>query len=76
MAAAFALEASDVMTRDVTAFEARSAWMEEHRSSWLTFIRGMDRPAAAPGATDSRVVRDVMAAAVLTVDVARGHGDA
>ena len=43
---------------------------EEHLSAWRVFFRGPDRQAADYVATHSRVVRDVMTATVLTVDVA------
>ena len=41
---------------------------EQHRSGWRTFLLGPDRQAADYVASHSRVVRDVMTAAVLTVD--------
>lgn len=48
---------------------------EEHLSAWRAFLRGPDRQAADYVATHSRVVRDVMTATVLTVDVAAPLAD-
>lgn len=48
---------------------------EEHPSAWRAFFRGPDRQAADYVATHSRVVRDVMTATVLTVDVATPLSD-
>lgn len=43
---------------------------EEHRSGWRAFMLGPERQAADYVATHSRVVRDVMTPAVLSVDAA------
>jgi len=48
---------------------------EQHRSGWRSLILGPDRQASDYVATHSRVVRDVMTTAVLTVDVAAPLAD-